>query len=80
VARRFIVKIAGMNAVHAVRAVETALGGLLGVLRVDAALGEVVVTHDGRLTPTPLRQAVETAGFVVSDLIEDRRHRLPLIE
>ncbi len=75
-----MLKIAGMHAVHAVRAVETALRGIPGVLAVDATLGGAVVAHDGGLRPSPLRDAVHDAGFEVTEILEDRRHRLPLIE
>jgi copper chaperone CopZ len=79
-ARRYVLRIAGMHAVHASRAVETALGGLPGVLAVEATLGEASVLHDGSVGPTALRGAVEAAGFTVTDVVEDRRQRLPLIE
>ncbi len=69
-----------MNAVHAVRAVETALRGIPGVLAVEANLGGAVVAHDGGLRASPIRDAIHNAGFEVTEIIEDRRHRLPLIE
>ena len=69
-----------MNAVHAVRALNTALGGLPGVTNVDVKLGEAIIAHDGRLGERTLREAVKTAGLTITNLTEDRRRRLPLIE
>lgn len=65
---------------HAVRALNTALGGLPGVTHVDVKLGEAVVAHDGRLTEKRLREAVGEAGLTLTNLSEDRRRRLPLLE
>ncbi len=79
-AQRFLIKIDGMHAVHAVRALETALGGLAGVRGLEVSMGEAAVTHDGRVTPTRIREAIQEAGFVVTSVSEDRRHRLPLLE
>lgn len=75
-----ILKIDGMFAVHAVRAVETALGGLPGVRSLAVALGDAAIEHDEALAVETLRQAVVDAGFTISDVIEDRRQRLPLLE
>jgi copper chaperone CopZ len=69
-----------MNAVHAVRALTTSLGGLPGVLNVDARLGEAIIAHDGRLSEKLLREAVQVAGLRIVNLSEDRRRRLPLLE
>lgn len=80
VAQRYLIKIDGMHAVHAVRALETALGGLPGVRALEVSMGEAAVTHDGRVTPTRIREAIHEAGFAVTSVIEDRRHRLPLLE
>ena len=70
--------ISGMAAVHAVRAVFTALAGVEGITRADVSLGRAVVEHDGRATPALLRQAVEIAGFEVEEVVEERR-RLPMV-
>ncbi len=69
-----------MNAVHAVRALNTALGGLPGVTRADVRMGEAIIVHDGRLTEKALRDAVKQAGLGVVSLSEDRRRRLPFLE
>jgi len=79
-AMRFYLRLSGMNAVHAVRALNTALGGLTGVTHVDVKMGEAIVVHDGRVSEKALRDAVKTAGVTITNLTEDRRRRLPLIE
>jgi copper chaperone CopZ len=71
-------RIRGMHAVHAVRAIETALGGLVGVARAEVSLGEAVVEHDDTVTPAVLIAAVEVAGFEVDDWHQERR-RLPTL-
>lgn len=71
-------RIAGMRAVHAKRAVFTALAGVDGILAADVALGRAVVEHDGRATAALLREAIAAAGFVVDEVIEERR-RLPVV-
>ncbi|HJU91120.1 MAG TPA: heavy-metal-associated domain-containing protein [Gemmatimonadaceae bacterium] len=69
--------ISGMHAVHAVRAVQTALGGLPGVITADVRMGEAVVEHGDEVTPDALRDAVSVAGFDVTALTaEPRRLRL----
>ena len=65
--------IAGMNAVHAVRAIQTAFGGVPGVLRADVSLGEATVDHDGRLTRETAAEAVAVAGFELIGWREERR-------
>jgi copper chaperone CopZ len=79
-AGRFYLRLSGMNAVHAVRALRTSIGGLTGVLHADVKMGEAVVAHDGRLTEKALRDAVKYAGLGVVSLSEDRRRRLPLLD
>ena len=69
-----------MHAVHAVRALRTALGGLPGVTHIDVKMGEAVVVHDGTLTEARLRDAVKYTGLKIVNLSEDRRRRLPCLE
>jgi copper chaperone CopZ len=71
-------RIGGMLAVHAKRAVFTALSGVEGIHSAEVELGRAVIDHDGRATPALLRQAVETAGFEVEEVVEERR-RLPMV-
>jgi copper chaperone CopZ len=75
-----IVSIDGMHAVHAVRAVEMALGALPGVTSTSVSLGEAAVAHDGALAPDLIETAVRDAGFTVTAVREDRRHRLPMLD
>jgi copper chaperone CopZ len=79
-ASRFYVRLSGMNAVHAVRALNMALGGLPGVTHVEVRMGEAIVTHDGRLGEDALREAVSHAGLTITGLSEDRRRRLPFLD
>lgn len=79
-AHRFYLRLSGMNAVHAVRALNTALGGLPGVTYVEVKLGEAIIVHDGRLSEKALRDAVKHTGLTITNLTEERRRRLPLIE
>ena len=79
-ASRFYLRLSGMTAVHAVRALNMALGGLPGVTHVDVKMGEAIVVHDGRLTEQALRDAVKDAGIAILNLSEDRRRRLPFLE
>ena len=71
-------RIGGMLAVHARRAVFTALSGVEGIIAADVELGRAVIEHDGRATEPLLRQAVEAAGFEVEEVVEERR-RLPMV-
>lgn len=71
-------RIGGMLAVHARRAVFTALAGVEGIQSADVELGRAIVEHDGRATAALLRAAVETAGFEVEEVVEERR-RLPTV-
>ena len=71
-------EIAGMTAVHAVRAVFTSLAGVEGVTRADVSLGRAIVEHDGRATPEAIRDALALAGYELSTYREERR-ALPLL-
>ena len=64
--------IPGMTAVHATRAVFTALGGVDGVVRADVSRRAAVVEHDGSVTEQMLRDAVAIAGFEVTEVREER--------
>ena len=79
-ASRFYLRVSGMNAAHATRALNIALGGLPGVTHVDVRTGETIVTHDGSLGQKALRAAVAHAGLTITSLSEDRRRRLPFLE
>jgi copper chaperone CopZ len=64
--------IAGMHAVHAVRAVYTAFAGVPGIVRAEVTLGAAVVEHDGGVTRAMLAEAVTVAGFELVAYREER--------
>ena len=70
--------IRGMPAVHAVRAVYTALAGVEGIATADVTLGRAVIEHAGRATPERLAAAVALAGYEVAEWTEERR-RFPTL-
>ena len=71
-----IITISGMVAVHAKRAVFTALAGVPGVSSAEVELGRAVVDHDASTTPDALIEAVAIAGCTVTGMRPERR--LPL--
>lgn len=75
--RRWLLSIAGMTAVHHVRAVYTAFAGVDGVTGAEVWMGGAAVDHDGRATRAALDAAVALAGCVVTDAREERR--LPVV-
>ena len=74
-----VVTIRGMVAVHAVRAVFTALAGVEGIVRAEVELGRATVEHDGRATPERLREAIALAGCEVESVVEEKKRRLPVV-
>ena len=73
-----ILTISGMVAVHAKRAVFTALAGVPGVTSAQVEMGRAVVEHDASTTSDALREAVALAGCEVTSVRIERR--LPLSE
>lgn len=73
------VTIGGMAAVHAVRAVFTALGGVPGITSAEVSLGRAVIHHDGRASEDTLREAIALAGCEMLG-IEENRRLLPLLQ
>ena len=65
--------IAGMVAVHAVRAVHTAFAGVPGIRRAEVVMGGATVEHDGTVTREMLAEAVALAGCELIDVREERR-------
>jgi copper chaperone len=63
------VKIQGMTCQHCVMAVTKALGSLPGVkdLKVDLAKGEATFENPRKISREEIRQAVEDAGYSVSE-------------
>jgi copper chaperone CopZ len=74
---RLVARVEGMVAVHCVRAVETALVTVPGVVAHEVTVGRVVVDHDGTATDAALRDAIALAGYAVTDVTVERR--LPLV-
>ena len=73
-----ILNISGMVAVHAKRAVFTALAGVPGVTAAEVELGRAVVHHAPDVTADMLKDAVSLAGC---DVLSSRtERRLPLSE
>jgi copper chaperone CopZ len=62
-----------LPSIHAVRAIYTALQGVEGVVHADVSRHGATIEHDGRATAERLREAVESAGFEVMELVEERR-------
>ena len=71
-----ILSISGMMAVHAKRAVFTALSGVPGVVSAEVEMGRAVVEHDASTTADALSEAVALAGCEVTRITIERR--LPL--
>lgn len=71
-----ILTISGMVAVHAKRAVFTALSGVAGVTSADVEMGRAVVEHDASTSADALKEAVALAGCEVTGIRIERR--LPL--
>lgn len=74
--RRWILTVADMPAVHAVRAVETAFAGVPGVVGVDVWMGGAAVDHDGTVTRAMVEAAVSMAGCAVVEARDERRLRV----
>ena len=73
-----ILTIAGMVAVHAKRAVYTALSGVPGVRSAEVEIGRAVVEHDASVSGDDLIAAVALAGCEVTSVKIERR--LPLTD
>jgi copper chaperone CopZ len=70
--RRAHLTIAGMTAVHHVRAVYTAFAGVPGVVHAEVHMGSAAVDHDGTVTRPMLADAVALAGCALSEVREER--------
>ena len=71
------VSISGMTCAHCVRAVFTALGGVPGINRADVSIGQAVIEHDVPVEHERIREAIELAGYEVTEFKADKR-TLPL--
>jgi copper chaperone CopZ len=74
---RTIALIDGMQAVHCVRAVQTALAMVPGIAWCDVTMGRVELEHDGQAPTSALREAIAIAGFAVREVRSERR--LPVV-
>ena len=73
-----VLTISGMLAVHAKRAVFTALAGVPGVASAEVEMGRAIVMHDSTATPSDLADAILATGCEVTSARIERR--LPLTD
>ncbi|MBI5537810.1 MAG: heavy-metal-associated domain-containing protein [Deltaproteobacteria bacterium] len=59
------VQIKGMSCGHCVKAVDQALRKLDGIKDVKVTIGEAVITTDGPMNETAVREAIKDEGFEV---------------
>ncbi len=67
-----------MRGDHCKRALFTALTPIAGISTAEVALGRITVEHDGTVTAQELREAIAVTGYVIADIVEDRR-TLPIM-
>jgi copper chaperone CopZ len=70
---RTVVTIAGMRGEHCKRALFTALTPIAGIYSADVTLGRITVEHDGTVTEAELREAISVTGYVIAEVVEERR-------
>lgn len=68
-----------LPSIHAIRAIETSLQGIEGIARAEVSRVGATIEHDGRATADLLRAAVESAGFELLGIVEEKR-QLPVRE
>lgn len=73
-----VLTISGMLAVHAKRAVFTALAGVPGVVSAEVEMGRAVVVHEPTTTSAALSEAIAAIGCEVTSVRTERR--LPLTD
>ena len=73
-----VLTISGMLAVHAKRAVFTALAGVPGVVSAEVDMGRAVVVHEPATTAASLAHAIASVGCEVTSVRTERR--LPLTD
>ena len=73
-----VLTISGMLAVHAKRAVFTALAGVPGVESAEVEMGRAVVVHEPTTTTAALSNAIAAVGCEVTSVRTERR--LPLTD
>jgi copper chaperone CopZ len=62
-----------LPSVHAIRAIYTALQSVEGIVQADLSRVGATIEHDGRATAERLRAAVASAGYEVTEIVEERR-------
>ncbi len=62
-----------MSCQHCVNAVFTSLTPVPGITSAQVSIGAAVIEHDGRATIDAMRDAIEEAGYSVSEATEERR-------
>ena len=62
----------GMTAVHAVRALWTALAGVPGIVRAEVQLGRATIEHDGTVTRSAVEAAAALVGCTITGWREER--------
>ena len=70
---RTVVTIAGMRGEHCKRALFTALTPIAGIYSADVTLGRITVEHNGTVTEAELREAISVTGYVIAEVVEERR-------
>jgi copper chaperone CopZ len=68
-----------MRGEHCKRAVFTALTPIAGIHSADVSVGRITVEHDGTVTEEDLREAISVTGYVIADVVEERRV-LPIMD
>lgn len=76
--QRIYVQLDGLVAVHAVRAVWTALGAVPGILSAEVTIAGAVLDVEGTLDRAALDAALDAAGVTVRELRVEARV-LPVI-
>ena len=62
-----------MRGEHCKRALFTALTPIAGIYSADVTLGRITVEHDGTVTEAELREAISVTGYVIAEVVEERR-------
>ncbi|MEO6864056.1 MAG: heavy-metal-associated domain-containing protein [Gemmatimonadaceae bacterium] len=70
---RTVVSIAGMRGEYCKRALFTALTPVEGIRSAEVTLGRITIEHDGSVTESGLREAIEVTGYVVANVVHERR-------
>ncbi len=71
--QRIHVQLDGLVAVHAVRAVWTALGAVPGVVSAEVTMAGAILEVEGPLDRVALDMALDAAGVTVRELRVERR-------